>query len=107
MFKLISILFFTLFLSACSHSNDFNTFCKFVTELESSNGFTENNFTKNYSILFNHIDKTNYQDELKQIFSLSVQANPEEKYSLFKEAVEITIKQDWDCLPLKRFYFSP
>lgn len=77
-----------------------------MTELESSNGFMESNFTKNYSALFNHIDSASYQPEVKQVFSLSVQANPKEKYSLFKEAVEITIKNSWDCPSLERFYKS-
>lgn len=66
--KFISFLLLTLSFPTYSHSNDFNTFCTFVTELESSNGFTVNNFTKNYNTLFKHIDKTRYQPEVKQIF---------------------------------------
>jgi len=43
-------------------------------------------------------------EDVKQVYHALFNVSPKERYTLFKESAEITLKRSWDCHIMKKMY---
>lgn len=84
--------------SACSvNETGFDEICKIVTEAKSSNLTSE----QKAEYVDNNIRQRVFSVDAIQAYVAVAQADPAEKYALFKQAAEYSLKRSWDCEALK------
>lgn len=104
----IRVIFYVFFflISSCKASggSDFNSFCDFVTSIEKNEPFTIENITGSYEKLYNHIENSAYDSELKRTFSSLAVVDPSERYNKFVQISEVVTQKQWSCKSLEHFY---
>ena len=52
----------------------------------------------------NKIESQEASEDVKQIYHALFNVSPAERYALFKESAEMTLKRSWDCDVMKKMY---
>jgi len=101
--KLLLLSFALMILSSCSNKmNDFDLMCDFFDTLAMEN----KNMTSSQKATFiNELAAKKLSSDSPALESLKavVGFEPAEgRYSLYKDAAEVTIKKDWECASIKK-----
>jgi len=111
MFIRIITLTAILFLMSCSmdtplkNTNAFDSACQIFKEASTKNLNPEELGNYIATELDNMDDQTALK-EAKEVYHALFNVNPAQRYSLFKQSAETTLKRNWDCQAMKVLYGS-
>lgn len=54
--------------------------------------------------MINEMEHQKASEDVKQVYHALFNVSPNERYALFKESAEITLKRDWECKTMKKMY---
>ncbi len=91
----ISILFLSNI--SCTKLAGFDEVCQIYTEANNSKMSKQD--LNDY--IFNNIAKRVYSPDALETHSIIFQVPSKERYVIFKQAAEASLKQNWDCAPMQ------
>ena len=100
-----------IFLMSCSmgtspkSTNGFDSACQIFKEASTKNLNPEELGNYIATELENMGDQL-ASKEVKEVYHALFNVNPTQRYSLFKQSAEITLKRNWDCQAMKDLYGS-
>lgn len=103
------VLLTTLFLISCSINtniktkNGFDTAC-LIFQHASTMKLSPQELGNYIANAINKMEHQKASDDVKQVYHALFNVSPNERYALFKESAEITLKRNWDCDAMKKMY---
>ena len=93
--KVVLLLILATYISIAhsSQATDFDEICKIYTEAQNSNMPKE----QLSEYIFDNVKKRVSLPEALEAHGSVFHLTPAKRYSIFKKAAEITLKQTWDC----------
>lgn len=82
-----------------SNRQAYLNFCDLVTEAMTA----ATNPQDRYEYIVNHFEERVGDEDIKDAFDVVYQLNPENRYDVFKQAVEKEIGSQWSCVGLKQY----
>jgi hypothetical protein len=90
------------FFSGAAFSNNaegFDALCKLIGEALEHSHFTEQQ--ANY--ITSNLQQKIFNEDIIEAFTSLHYVDPENRYTIFKQAAEATIDNQWECIPMKIF----
>ena len=84
--------------------SDYDKLCSIITETRKNKEFSKLAITEQSIALTNKITNSfQKSSQIMSVFSMLKAVDPQEKYSIFKQAAEETLSKKWDCPSYKEF----
>ena len=87
--------------SANGTNNDFDRICQIYHDAYQQESFSKLNPSEQASYIYQKVEETVQPGDALEAFQAVTQADPNEKYQLFKRAAEMLMGKPWDCPAIK------
>ena len=84
-----------------SVDNGFDKICLIYTDVFNNLALKDKSTQSKHNAINDLIKKNVFDIDAISAFTSVAQANPEDKYSLFKQSAEYSLKREWDCTLIK------